>query len=118
MATHGAECSALDIMPTCIDLAGGIRISPDRGREAVEPLADVRRLVPLLQGLSPMDKLDDIPWARLTHAHGSAQDVPGLIRSLKSVSAVEEVSVDGAWTRLTVLFDDEGSKCLSVPSRR
>src|SRR5262245_22261906 len=33
-----------------------------------------------------MDELDRIPWKDLTHAYGSAEDVPGLLRALKTAS--------------------------------
>ena len=33
-----------------------------------------------------MKELDDIPWAQLTHAYGSAGDVPDLLRSLRTAS--------------------------------
>jgi len=42
--------------------------------------------------------LDDIPWASMEHAYGSARDVPGLIRGLVSSSAAErEASLDGMY---------------------
>ena len=31
-----------------------------------------------------MERLDQIPWKDLTHAYGSAEDVPGLLRALKN----------------------------------
>ena len=31
-----------------------------------------------------LDDLDTIPWEQLTHAYGSAQDVPGLLRALRT----------------------------------
>jgi hypothetical protein len=31
---------------------------------------------------APLDGLDEIPWADLRHAHGSAADVPGILRGL------------------------------------
>ena len=34
-----------------------------------------------------LDGLDDIPWKRLTHAHGPADDVPDLLRSLRTAPA-------------------------------
>ncbi len=33
-----------------------------------------------------MDELGQIPWSHLTHAYGPADDVPGLLRSLKTAS--------------------------------
>jgi hypothetical protein len=33
--------------------------------------------------VDPLDGLDDVPWAELTHAHGSAEDVPALLRQLR-----------------------------------
>lgn len=33
-----------------------------------------------------LDRLDDIPWKRLTHAFGPAEDVPHLLRSLRTAS--------------------------------
>lgn len=36
-----------------------------------------------------LDRLDDIPWASLTHAYGSAADVPDQIRALTSKSTEE-----------------------------
>jgi hypothetical protein len=36
-----------------------------------------------------LNKLDDVPWSALTHAYGSAADVPALIRSLASSDDVE-----------------------------
>jgi hypothetical protein len=33
-----------------------------------------------------LDRLDHIPWDRLTHAYGSAEDVPDLLRRLRTVS--------------------------------
>src|SRR5258708_25831389 len=34
-----------------------------------------------------LDRLDDIPWNRLTHAHGPAEDVPDLLRRLRTARA-------------------------------
>src|SRR5215472_13254108 len=34
-----------------------------------------------------LDRLDEIPWKRLTHAHGAAGDVPGLLRNLRTAPA-------------------------------
>ena len=34
-----------------------------------------------------LDRLDDIPWKRLTHAYGPAEDVPDLLRSLRTAPA-------------------------------
>ena len=31
-----------------------------------------------------LEALDDVPWAALSHAYGSAEDVPDLIRSIAS----------------------------------
>ena len=31
-----------------------------------------------------MEGLDDVPWHELNHAYGSAEDVPGLLRQLKT----------------------------------
>jgi hypothetical protein len=39
-----------------------------------------------------MDALDRIPWKDLTHAFGSAEDVPGLLRALKTADADEALS--------------------------
>ena len=36
-----------------------------------------------------LNGLDDVPWSALTHAYGSAADVPALIRSLASSDDVE-----------------------------
>jgi hypothetical protein len=33
-----------------------------------------------------LDRLDHIPWKRLTHAYGSAEDVPDLLRRLRTAS--------------------------------
>jgi hypothetical protein len=33
-----------------------------------------------------MDRLDEIPWKHLTHAYGSAEDVPDLLRALRTAS--------------------------------
>src|SRR5262249_15538105 len=33
-----------------------------------------------------LDQLDDIPWNRLMHAYGPADDVPDLLRRLKTAS--------------------------------
>ena len=33
-----------------------------------------------------LDRLDYIPWKRLTHAYGSAEDVPDLLRRLRTAS--------------------------------
>jgi hypothetical protein len=33
-----------------------------------------------------LEGLDSIPWAKLTHAYGSAEDVPGLLRALQTAS--------------------------------
>lgn len=33
-----------------------------------------------------MDELDQIPWKKLTHAYGSAEDVPGLLRALRTAT--------------------------------
>ncbi len=37
--------------------------------------------------LGVLDGLEDIEWAALTHAYGTAEDVPGLIRDLRSSNA-------------------------------
>jgi hypothetical protein len=34
-----------------------------------------------------LDRLDNIPWKRLTHAYGPAEDVPDLLRSLRTARA-------------------------------
>src|SRR5215510_12386600 len=36
---------------------------------------------------SMLDRLDDIPWKRLTHAYGPAEDVPDLLRRLRTAPA-------------------------------
>ncbi|MEU9336137.1 HEAT repeat domain-containing protein [Streptomyces sp. NPDC048290] len=42
--------------------------------------------------------IDDIDWASLTHAYGSARDVPRLLRSLASEDAAErETALDGMY---------------------
>ncbi len=42
-----------------------------------------------------LDGLDSIPWQQSTHANGSAEDVPGLLRALLSTetSAGQEDSL-------------------------
>ena len=37
-----------------------------------------------------LDRLDDIPWSQLTHAYGSAEDVPDQIRALASTNAKKQ----------------------------
>jgi hypothetical protein len=34
------------------------------------------------EGEIELPGLDDVPWAELSHAHGSAEDIPGLLRAL------------------------------------
>jgi hypothetical protein len=34
-----------------------------------------------------LDRLDDVPWKRLTHAYGPAEDVPDLLHSLRTAPA-------------------------------
>ncbi|MFJ9713562.1 HEAT repeat domain-containing protein [Streptomyces sp. NPDC101234] len=42
--------------------------------------------------------IDEVDWASLRHAHGSAADVPGLLRGLASADAAErEVALDGLY---------------------
>ncbi len=42
-----------------------------------------------------LDNLDEIDWSSLTHAHGEATDVPGLLRSLESTDPkVREESIE------------------------
>ena len=51
----------------------------------------------LASGSAPaaLTGLDEVPWAGLTHAYGSAEDVPGLLRHLVSADAERrEVAVD------------------------
>jgi hypothetical protein len=36
------------------------------------------------QPTAMLDDLDSIPWRQLTHAYGSAEDVPGLLRALRT----------------------------------
>lgn len=35
----------------------------------------------------PLTRLDDVPWSALTHAYGSAEDVPDLLRALGAPDA-------------------------------
>ncbi|MHC5909182.1 HEAT repeat domain-containing protein, partial [Streptomyces sp. S6] len=45
--------------------------------------------------------IDEVDWASLHHAHGSAGDVPGLLRSLASErAAVREAALDALYGRL------------------
>lgn len=56
-----------------------------------------------MKGLLVLDTLDSIDWARLTHAAGSAHDVPDMIRQLLSDKAsVRERALDerGLWGTL------------------
>src|SRR3954449_4706176 len=39
---------------------------------------------------APLDGLDEIPWADLRHAYGSAADVPGMLRGLARPGADSE----------------------------
>jgi hypothetical protein len=40
--------------------------------------------------------IDEVDWASLRHAYGSAEDVPPLLRGLASADAVErETALDG-----------------------
>ena len=64
-------------------------------------MTDPPPAVPLLltpdePGHDPIDLagLDDIDWARLEHAHGSAADVPDLIRALADPSGEWSASLD------------------------
>ncbi|MER7187962.1 HEAT repeat domain-containing protein, partial [Streptomyces hyaluromycini] len=42
--------------------------------------------------------IDEVDWASLRHAYGSAKDVPGLLRGLASADAAErEVALDGMY---------------------
>ncbi|MEU9456555.1 HEAT repeat domain-containing protein [Streptomyces sp. NPDC048277] len=42
--------------------------------------------------------IDEVDWASLRHAYGSAEDVPGLLRGLASADAAErEVALDGMY---------------------
>jgi hypothetical protein len=43
-----------------------------------------------------MDKLDEIPWKDLTHAYGSAEDVPELLRALKLEPRVKAPNSESA----------------------
>jgi hypothetical protein len=42
-----------------------------------------------------LDGLDRVNWARLNHAYGSAADVPGHIRALRSADASQRA--DALW---------------------
>ena len=48
-----------------------------------------------MEGLGALDGVDDIPWAGLEHAYGSADDVPGLLRALLSGDADDADGEDG-----------------------
>ena len=80
-----------------------------------------------------LDGLDDIPWKRLTHAFGSAQDVPDLLRSLKTAPAELKGEQSPLWhlfgniwhqgtvyeaTAYAVPFLIELAACALTPDRR
>jgi hypothetical protein len=44
-----------------------------------------------------LEALDDVPWAALSHAYGSAEDVPGLIRS---IAFGDREAREAAWNEL------------------
>ena len=44
-----------------------------------------------------MDELDTIPWKKLTHAYGSADDVPELLRELKTMSPKSQGEDSPLW---------------------
>ena len=79
-----------------------------------------------------LDRLDDIPWKRLTHAFGSAEDVPDLLRRLRTAPAEMAGEQSPLWhlyeniwhqgtvyevTAYTVPFLIELATCPSVPDR-
>src|SRR5258708_17486264 len=79
-----------------------------------------------------LDRLDDIPWNRLTHAHGPAEDVPDLLRRLRTARAEMMDEQSPLWhlfgtiwhqgtvyeaTAYAVLFLIELAACPLVPDR-
>jgi HEAT repeat protein len=56
---------------------------------------------------TPLDGLDDIPWAQLRHAYGKASDIPGRLRALASNWNMREQldGIEGA------LFSLDGGIC-------
>lgn len=79
-----------------------------------------------------LDRLAEIPWKRLMHAFGSAEDVPDLLRSLKTAAAESKNEQSPLWhlygniwhqgtvyeaTSYAVPFLIELAACPQVPSR-
>ncbi|GCB51867.1 HEAT repeat domain-containing protein [Streptomyces sp. NL15-2K] len=60
--------------------------------------------------------IDEVDWASLRHAYGSAEDVPGLLRGLASADRAErEVSLDGMYGTVHHQGDVYDSTLASVP---
>ena len=55
----------------------------------------------------PLHGLDDVPWAELSHAYGSADDVPDELRALRAADADDRFD---ALRRLYATIDHQGSR--------
>lgn len=60
--------------------------------------------------------MDEVDWASLRHAYGSAEDVPGLLRGLASTDPVErETALDGMYGAVHHQGDVYDSTLACVP---
>jgi HEAT repeat protein len=55
----------------------------------------------------PLHGLDEVPWAELSHAYGSAEDVPDWLRDLRSADADDRLD---ARRRLYAAIDHQGTR--------
>jgi hypothetical protein len=76
-----------------------VNIQRELPNQMLRLLGTSRRKTVVLQGL------DAVPWADLQHAYGSAGDVPGLLRMLRSAPS-------------TAIHDNAGSACGCKGSNR
>jgi hypothetical protein len=74
---------------------------PERSRSEQAPHFKCGRMGPIMHPSMGLEGLDRIEWGALTHAEGSAGDVPELLRRVAfPAEAVRLESLQGLWRKL------------------